>query len=292
MATQRKRIMESSIETQPLTNPDEKMVHELEQSNKSLRSLLLAAQSREKKLALALQDFGVNVSLIDVETASNGMTGTHSSGGSGRDNGMIDCAVLYCPLEPPGTTFCQSLFDRGGWLVGLLIFQSCSSFILSNNEELIRDHPSIVFFLTMLVGAGGNAGNQAAVRVIRGIAVGALNEHTTSQFIIRELIMAFSLSSLLGATGLLRAFLSAQTSLPETVAITITLMIIVFISIVTGALLPLLLQQCRLDPAHSSTSIQVIMDISGVLLTCSVSRTLLDTNLGRFFLAKLGVFGV
>ena len=235
----------------------------------------------------------MNVSLIDVETANNGMIGTHSNSSNGRDSsGMIDCAVLYCPLEPPGTTFCQSLFDRGGWLVGLLIFQSCSSFILSNNEELIRDHPSIVFFLTMLVGAGGNAGNQAAVRVIRGIAVGALNEHTTSQFIIRELIMAFSLSSLLGATGLLRAFLSAQTSLPETVAITITLMIIVFISIVTGALLPLLLQQCRLDPAHSSTSIQVIMDISGVLLTCSVSRTLLDTNLGRFFLAKLGVYGV
>lgn len=27
----------------------------------------------------------------------------------------------------------------------------------------------IVYFLTMLVGAGGNAGNQASVRVIRGI---------------------------------------------------------------------------------------------------------------------------
>jgi hypothetical protein len=98
----------------------------------------------------------------------------------------------------------------------------------------------------------------------------------------------------------------------------------------------LLLQQCRLDPAHSSTSIQVIMDISGVsgspspslplrssplvcphplppsctfplilvflliasryfslqvLLTCSVSSALLDSNLGRLFLAKLGVYG-
>ena len=214
--------------------------------------------------------------------ASTPATGT----GKGGEVGVFDC-----PLEPHHTFF-QSLFDRGGWLTGLLVFQSCSSFILSSNEELIRDHPSIVFFLTMLVGAGGNAGNQAAVRVIRGIAVGALNEHTTSQFIIRELIMAFSLSTLLGAAGLLRAFLSAQTSLPETVAITITLMIIVFISIVTGALLPLLLQQCRLDPAHSSTSIQVIMDISGVLLTCTVSSALLDTPLGRYFLARLGVFGV
>ena len=183
------------------------------------------------------------------------------------------------------------IFFVGGWLIGLLIFQSCSSFILASNEDLLRVHPSIIFFLTMLVGAGGNAGNQAAVRVIRGIAVGALNENTVYRFIVRELMMAFALSGLLGFTALCRALLSAQTSLSETIAITITLMIIVFVSIITGALLPLLLQQCRIDPAHSSTSIQVIMDISGVLLTCTVSSALLDTAMGKLFLSKLGVYG-
>jgi hypothetical protein len=38
--------------------------------------------------------------------------------------------------------------------VGLLGFQSLSSFILAGNQRLIADHPVIVFFLTMLVGAG------------------------------------------------------------------------------------------------------------------------------------------
>lgn len=121
-------------------------------------------------------------------------------------------------------------------------------------------------------------------QVIRGIAVGALNENTTSQFIIRELIMAFSLSIMLGTAGLLRAFLSGQTTLPETIAITLTLVIIVFISIITGALLPLLLQQCRLDPAHSSTSIQVIMDISGVCQLSSSSPLLPFSSLLSFVL--------
>lgn len=250
-------------------------ITELDTVVSSLKQLLEVSRAREKKLALALEDFGVNVSLvIDVE-----------AGGAVEYRGK-----LGCPLEPQ-ISFLQSLFDRGGWLIGLLVFQSCSSFILSANEELLRNHPSIVYFLTMLVGAGGNAGNQAAVRVIRGLAVGALNEHSIGQFIKRELVMAFSLSALLGMTGLARALLSAQTSLAETVAITLTLMIIVFISIVTGALLPLLLQQCRLDPAHSSTSIQVIMDIAGVLITCWMATTLLDTPIGRLFLARLGVYG-
>ena len=37
------------------------------------------------------------------------------------------------------------------------------------DEALLQDHPTIIYFLTMLVGAGGNAGNQASVRVIRGM---------------------------------------------------------------------------------------------------------------------------
>ncbi len=72
-----------------------------------------------------------------------------------------------CPMEP-NVTFLDALRSRANWLVGLLALQSCSGFILSRNEELLRDHPAIIYFLTMLVGAGGNAGNQASVRVIRG----------------------------------------------------------------------------------------------------------------------------
>ena len=54
--------------------------------------------------------------------------------------------------------------DRAIWLVGLLLMQSLSSFILARNEKLLQEHLVIVRFLTMLVGAGGNAGNQASVR--------------------------------------------------------------------------------------------------------------------------------
>ena len=245
---------ESSIELSALLSPESQRIVELEAMEKSLRLSLEVARTREKRYALALEEFGINVNMIEMENGN----GAFNNSIKERKNSILDC-----PLDS-NHSFFHSLFDRGGWLCGLLVFQSCSSFILASNQDLISDHPAIVFFLTMLVGAGGNAGNQAAVRVIRGIAIGALNEHTTSQFIIRELIMAFALSSMLGLAGLLRALLSGQTTLPETIAITLTLMIIVFISIITGALLPLLLQQCRLDPAHSSTSIQVIMDISGV----------------------------
>ena len=55
------------------------------------------------------------------------------------------------------------------WLLALLVLQSSSSFVLEYYEELLRNHLVVTLFLTMLVGAGGNAGNQSAIKVIRGM---------------------------------------------------------------------------------------------------------------------------
>lgn len=190
-----------------------------------------------------------------------------------------------CPVEP-NVSFIDALKSRAYWLVGLLAVQSCSGFILSRNELLLQNHPVIVYFLTMLVGAGGNAGNQASVRVIRGIALGTLNAQTQAQFLAREFRMAFGLSAILSVAGFLRAVLF-QTPFPETLAVTVALSIIVFSSICLGAVLPLVLKRIGVDPAHSSTTIQVVMDILGVVLTVFVSMLVLDSLWGKMLIKTL-----
>mmetsp|Transcript_15791 Transcript_15791/g.34188 ORF Transcript_15791/g.34188 Transcript_15791/m.34188 type:complete len:466 (+) Transcript_15791:61-1458(+) len=197
--------------------------------------------------------------------------------------------VGECPMEP-NISFGDALKSRANWLVGLLAMQSCSGFILARNEVLLQNHPVIIYFLTMLVGAGGNAGNQASVRVIRGLALGTLNPQTQSQFLSRELRMAFALSLILSLAGFMRATLF-QTPFPETMAVTLALSMIVFSSICLGAVLPLLLQKVGVDPAHSSTTIQVIMDILGVLLTVLVSTSILDSGWGKMLINSLGNIG-
>lgn len=117
------------------------------------------------------------------------------------------------------------------------------------------------------------------IKVIRGLALGTLNDQTQSQFLFREFKMAAVLCILLSMAGFLRAIVFA-TPIPETVAVTSALALIVFSSICLGAVLPLLLQKLNIDPAHSSTTIQVLMDVLGVLLTVLVSTVILDTPLG------------
>jgi cation transporter-like permease len=146
--------------------------------------------------------------------------------------------------------FVQSVTDRAGWLVGLLVMQSMSSFIIARNESLLQRHGVIIQFLTMLVGAGGNAGNQASVRVIRGLAVGSIDDTNTKPFLKRELLMGLCLSIILGVAGFCRALLFF-TPWPETFAITISLFIIVACSVIIGALLPFAMRSVGIDPAHS-----------------------------------------
>lgn len=171
------------------------------------------------------------------------------------------------PTFPP---FSEAIRERAGWLIGLLFFQSCSSFIIAYNEKFLQAHMVIVQFLTMLVGAGGNAGNQSAVGVIRGLAIGTINGNTWRDYLRQEAKMAAGLSCLIGLTGFIRAALF-RTPWGETIAITTSVFIIVMTSVAFGSTLPLAMKKVGIDPAHSSTTIQVIMDILGVLITVLVS---------------------
>ena len=99
--------------------------------------------------------------------------------------------------------------------------------------------------------------------------------------------MAAALSSILSCAGFLRAA-AFRTPFPETIAVTASLALIVFSSICLGAVLPLLLQKLGVDPAHSSTTIQVVMDILGVVVAVAISSLILDSPLGVMLINKLG----
>ena len=246
--------IEGSFTTQEFDELTNRNV-ELETLVGSLKHMLDISRHREKKILLALDATGAKIKL---------------------DFNKDDLLDEGHNREVP---FFQNMIDRGSWLIGLLIFQSCSSFILEYNEKLLRTHPAIIYFLTMLVGAGGNAGNQATVRAIREIALGRLPDSAKLKFVLREALMASALCLVVGAFGFVRVHFNGSVTPEETITVTLALMLIVFISVIVGALLPILFQAVGVDPANSSTSIQVVMDISGVLITCLMATLLLGTSL-------------
>ena len=65
-------------------------------------------------------------------------------------------------------------------------------------------------------------------------------------------------------------------SLADAAAISASLFIIVATSVVLGTLLPLVLQSAKIDAAHASTTIQVVMDVLGVVITCRIATAVFE----------------
>jgi len=180
----------------------------------------------------------------------------------------------------PRTTVCQDAMSRASVLVTLLLVQSLSSIILDRYKELLTNHVIVSLFLTMLVGAGGNAGNQSTVNAIRGIATGALKNSSAAQFIFREFSTGMILSAVVGFVGFVRILLFGEATWGETFGLVFSLMLIVTASTFLGSLLPFLLQRIGLDPIHGAPGIQVAMDILGVFLTCVMCEACVGVSTG------------
>ncbi|MBU1008001.1 magnesium transporter [Candidatus Dependentiae bacterium] len=168
------------------------------------------------------------------------------------------------------TTFSSLFFQRGIWLASLLIFQSLSGFILGKYQALIQNHVIMSFFLTMLIGTGGNAGNQSATLVIRGLATGEISRKNAVRVLVREFGMSIALASVLFLVTFARIYFLYH-NLTATIAIGISLVLIINMSMILGAFIPFLLERLNLDPAHSAAPfLATLMDILGILIYCAV----------------------
>ena len=78
------------------------------------------------------------------------------------------------------------------------------------------------------------------------------------------------------AGGFLRVYLT-NGDVVNSIAISTSLFMIVMTSVLAGAALPFGLAKAGLDPANAGTTIQVLMDVTGVVITCVTCKLILDT---------------
>jgi cation transporter-like permease len=197
------------------------------------------------------------------------------------DDFVFETMSVYSTREE-GSFFRRIIVERFLLLAGLMAFQSLSSEIISHFQGFIKEHMIVTLFLTMLVGAGGNAGSQSAVNIIRGMATGRV---TGFSAVIPELVNGLVLATLLVFCGFARVYFLHAGTLDECLAVVASLFLIVATSVVIGAALPLMLDRCGFDGAHAGPLIQVVMDISGVWTTCVVCEAVLGGTPGGDTLA-------
>ena len=203
------------------------------------------------------------------------------------DAELCDLAKAAAPqqagfLRADGGSVAAEAFSRGRWLLGLLVVQSTSSIVLDAYGSLLQDHIVVTLFLTMLVGAGGNAGNQSAIHVIRGLATGSLDAGSSEDFaktMLHQGSVGALLASGLAVAGFARVLLSTGSPV-DSAAISASLFFIVLASVGVGSALPFGLARLGVDPANAGTSVQVAMDILGCAISCATCSFVLGTFAG------------
>lgn len=172
------------------------------------------------------------------------------------------------------TSFWKILWGRSYILIVLLLVESFSGFILDAYESSISKF--LLFFLPMLISAGGNTSSQTSAIVIQGMATGDIHEGNMHRFLRREMIMAALLACALGITAFARVYMMGDTSTLEAFAISIALAILVMAAVILGSCIPILLQRFNIDPAFSAGPfLATVLDIFGVLIYCYVLKWLL-----------------
>ena len=223
----------------------------------------------------------------------SGTEAVSSTRRSTDDDTDTDASSSFLSLSDGGGVLDEA-WARGTWLLGLLVLQSSSSVVLERYSDLVKDHIEITLFLTMLVGAGGNAGNQSAISVIRGLATGTIQPtfRCALETMWRQTRVGVALASVLSAGGFARVLASraafadagdvaaaasgTDPALVAAIGIATSLFAIVTASTLTGSALPFALAAAGQDPANAGTTIQVCMDVAGVVITCVVCSAVFE----------------
>ncbi len=186
-------------------------------------------------------------------------------------------------IEAP---FLQRLRKRAGWLVLLFLGQLLTMTAISVYENELAQAIVLVLFLPVILSSGGNSGSQAAVLVIRSMALEEVRLRDWWQVMHREILSGLALGGIIAAAGFLRVFAGGEREFGSDwqmlgLTIAVSLICVVLWGSLVGSMLPFIMRKLGADPAASSTPfVSTIMDFTGVLLYLFVASVMLRGMLG------------
>ncbi|WP_053388216.1 magnesium transporter [Leucobacter japonicus] len=174
-------------------------------------------------------------------------------------------------LSTPVRTLVRS---RVVWLLVLAVGATLTVQVLEIFEATIEQVTVLALFVPLLIGTGGNTGNQAATTVTRALALGDVRPRDIFRVLARELRTGALLGLLLGALGF--GIAGTLYSLPIGAVIGLTLLAVCTVAAVVGGCMPLLARAVRVDPAvFSNPFISTFVDATGLLVYFGIASAVL-----------------
>lgn len=164
--------------------------------------------------------------------------------------------------------------SRVVWLLVLAIGATLTVQVLSVFEATLEQVTVLALFVPLLIGTGGNTGNQAATTITRALALGDVRPKDIFRVLTRELRTGAMLGLLLGTLGF--AIATVVYSMDIGFVIGLTLLAVCTVAAAVGGCMPLLARAVKVDPAvFSNPFISTFVDATGLIIYFMIARTIL-----------------
>jgi magnesium transporter len=161
------------------------------------------------------------------------------------------------------------------WLLVLLVANSGTSAVIAGQQEVLEQLVVLTAFIPLLIGTGGNVGAQSSTVVIRGLSTQRIQQLGLGLAVGREALAGAALGSLLACVVFPWAWWMGGSALVA-VAVAVSLLAISTLAATAGAVLPLLFNRLKLDPAlMSAPFITTAVDVAGVFIYLQTASWLL-----------------
>lgn len=169
-------------------------------------------------------------------------------------------------------------WKRGIWLTILFFAALLTAFALFHYDQELAQYEWLVWFIPLIISAGGNSGSQSATLVITAMTSGDVEFRDWPMVMRREVIVAIILGGFLALIGYSVAFFLAPNPF-DALVIPVTLLLVIFCGCLCGGALPMIFKRLGLDPAMMSNPfVAGIVDILGIVIYINVARLLLVTS--------------
>ncbi|MGL3150245.1 magnesium transporter [Microbacterium sp. A82] len=182
-------------------------------------------------------------------------------------------------VEPLGRPYLSTpirkiVRSRIVWLFVLAIGATLTVQVLSVFEATLEQMTVLALFVPLLIGTGGNTGNQAATTVTRALALGEVRPRDLLRVLTRELRVGVSLGILLGLLGFAITALVYDWHIG--LVIGCTLLAVCTVAATIGGVMPLVARMIRVDPAvFSNPFITTFVDATGLVIYFVIARAIL-----------------
>ena len=172
------------------------------------------------------------------------------------------------------TPVAELVRSRVVWLLVLAIGATLTVQVLESFEDTIAQLVVLSVFVPLLIGTGGNTGNQAATTVTRALALGDVHPGDVGKVLLREVRVGASLGLLLGLLGCGIASIFYGFAIGAVIGL--TLLSICTLAATVGGGMPLLARRFGIDPAvFANPFITTLVDATGLVIYFLIAKAVL-----------------